>query len=796
MALRSTAILCCLGVATSLAASTSTETETSAKEKRMLLYLGDTSKEMTSEQVPTAIQRVVTLLREMKKQLETEMEQDKELYDKMVCWCETNDKEKRKAIKDAEFRIGELETLIEKLAAKKAELEVRIEYQKKKLGEIEMEFNKLTSIRDKENEAFGEKSSELVKAIAMLKNAIIVLSRVHGGFIQFTPAIQESINVAVTAASLQHDELSELDADEALNEDRLTLSNSVDTIKKSVASLLQASNSATASTSSQMADKTILLALRGGSGESSQTALPVEYAMKILEKAASKQPPASMLQQGQAPSAGSYSSQSGQILGILKQMKEDMESDLALERKTEDKAVADYKTITASMKVQIAEWKKNLDAMQAEHAKTTKYLIDAKEELEATNKQLKADKEFLQNLVLICQDLDHQFEQRSKARQAEIKAVNDTIGILTEDDARDLFNKKFGTEEKTNANDGLALLQVDRKRTATEARMRALRTRAADMLLKAADQMRRDPDATSLYQIWQPSAGVQPEQRLSALAVQVQLDAFTKVKAAIDEMIADLKEQQKEEVELKAFCTKELNQNEKDTYVTTEEHDDTVALIEELESTIATLKEEIAAAKDQIAEMQREVKAAGETRAEENAAFQEEVTDQRAVQKILRKAKDRLKQVYKFLQTKQEQAQTPPVQFAPMKKNAGGNVIISFIEQIIEDSKKVEEEAITDENKAQADYEEYVKTADKSIRALLDAIATKTEAMAAAKIDLEAAMGKKGDLETELEDLATNLADLHEQCDFTVKNFDIRQKARMQEMEALANVKAVLSGAK
>merc|ERR1719243_143406 len=159
--------------------------------------------------------------------------------------------------------------------------------------------------------------------------------------------------------------------------------------------------------------------------------------------------------------------------------------------------------------------------------------------------------------------------------------------------------------------------------------MRALRTRAADMLLKAADQMRRDPEATSLYQIWQPSAGVQPEQRLSALAVQVQLDAFTKVKAAIDEMIADLKEQQKEEVELKAYCTKEFNQNEKDTYTATEEHDDTVALIEELESTIETLKEEIAAAKDQISEMQREVKLAGETRSEENAAYQEEVTDQR-----------------------------------------------------------------------------------------------------------------------------------------------------------------------
>jgi len=44
--------------------------------------------------------------------------------------------------------------------------------------------------------------------------------------------------------------------------------------------------------------------------------------------------------------------------------------------------------------------------------------------------------------------------------------------------------------------------------------------------------------------------------------------------------------------------------------------------------------------------------------------------------------------------------------------------------------------------------------------------------------------------------LAQYEADLHEQCDFVLKNFDIRQKARLQEMEAVQAAKAILSGAK
>merc|ERR1719269_400487 len=72
------------------------------------------------------VTKVITLLKDMQKQLEQEAEEDEEIYEKMACWCETNDKEKTKAIADAEARIEDLTTDIESLTAASARLNTEI----------------------------------------------------------------------------------------------------------------------------------------------------------------------------------------------------------------------------------------------------------------------------------------------------------------------------------------------------------------------------------------------------------------------------------------------------------------------------------------------------------------------------------------------------------------------------------------------------------------------------------------------------------------------------------------------
>merc|ERR1719410_328991 len=81
------------------------------------------------------VTKVITLLKDMLKQLEKEAEEDEEIYDQMACWCETNDKEKTKAIADAEAKIADLTPKIEELTATSALLNTEIKNLEKKVAE-------------------------------------------------------------------------------------------------------------------------------------------------------------------------------------------------------------------------------------------------------------------------------------------------------------------------------------------------------------------------------------------------------------------------------------------------------------------------------------------------------------------------------------------------------------------------------------------------------------------------------------------------------------------------------------
>merc|ERR1719230_2301995 len=80
------------------------------------------------------VSKVVTLLKDMLKQLEKDAEEDEDIYNKMACWCETNDKEKTQAISDAEQRITDLTTKVEELTARSARLKTEIENLEKEVA--------------------------------------------------------------------------------------------------------------------------------------------------------------------------------------------------------------------------------------------------------------------------------------------------------------------------------------------------------------------------------------------------------------------------------------------------------------------------------------------------------------------------------------------------------------------------------------------------------------------------------------------------------------------------------------
>merc|ERR1719387_2438944 len=147
------------------------------------------------------VTKVITLLKDMLKQLEKEADEDEEIYDKIACWCETNDKEKTKAIKDAESRIKDLSTQIEQLSAISAKYATEIKNAKAEVAEDQESLAQATELRRKQLAEFNAEEKDMLESIEALKAAITVLGTHNTGSMLQVP---HSHKLSV-AATLEHE---------------------------------------------------------------------------------------------------------------------------------------------------------------------------------------------------------------------------------------------------------------------------------------------------------------------------------------------------------------------------------------------------------------------------------------------------------------------------------------------------------------------------------------------------------------------------------------------------------------
>merc|ERR1719440_2073501 len=630
----------------------------------------------------------------MLEQLEEEAKEDEEVYEKVACWCETNDKEKTTAIADQEAHITDLTSAIEEATSLSAKLNTEIKNLEAEIAKNTEALDKATKMRQKELAEFNEEEKDVLQSIGALKSAIVVLSK-HNSFLQVPEQSLLSIAAMVKWQFHKHADILKFVTPD---------------MQDDITAFLQS---------------------------------PGDLSLSYKE---------------------SYAPQSGAIFGILKQMKESFETNLASSQKEEMQAQAAYEDLKAAKETEIKAGTELMETKEQELADTDSKKAEDEEDLEGTRNSLSADQKFLMNLKETCQNTDQEYEERVKARQEEIKGCSEALAILSSDDAHDTFSSTFNF---------------------VQSRM-TLQSRKRDEAAKVLREAGHKLNSPSLIR----------------LAARARLDAFTKVKAAIDEMITALLQEKKDEIKHKDFCTEGLNTNERETELKQRDIEELEAEIMDLTTTIDTLTKAIATLQAEIAEMQTQLKRAGEDREKENADFQTTVADQRATKELLNQALDVLKGVYakkEFMQirSKQEPAGPPPPPgFKKYEKSGGAGGVMGMIEQIIADAKTLEAEAIQAETDSQKAYESFVKDSNKSIEEKNRDITNKTEEKATADADKTAAEEAKETAMNEAQQLSNEAADLHKSCDFVLKNFDIRQEARDQEVEALRQAKAILSGAK
>jgi len=468
-----------------------------------------------------------------------------------------------------------------------------------------------------------------------------------------------------------------------------------------------------------------------------------------------------------------YAPQSGEILGILKQMLETMMKELTEITAAEEQAIKDFEVLIAAKEKELNANTGAIESKIERAAEVGLEIVEMEEDLDDSSKTLLEDKKFLSELEKDCGTKEEEWNTRCKIRAEELLAIGDTIKILNDDDALDLFKKTLPSP---------SLLQ-------TQTTSGAVKQRVWRILKRSGSDTRVGLIALALRSTSQ--------------------NVFDKVIGMIDEMVGLLQEEQVSDDQKKQYCEAELDKTEDKKKSLERKVDDLLKAQEEGKETLATLGEEIEALSDGIKALDKQVAEATENRKEENAEYKEDMANNVAAKKILELAKGRLAKFYSpksaaaasLVSVGQHDVESaapppPPETWGAYKKQteeAGG--ILGMMQMMITDVEKEITESKTEEKNAQEEYDQLMVDSGEKRRMDSKTLSDKESAKADLEKSLQQMAKEEKTTKFEVMTTAETLKDLHLECDWLLSNFEARKEARAGEIDALKKAKAVLSGA-
>lgn len=496
---------------------------------------------------------------------------------------------------------------------------------------------------------------------------------------------------------------------------------------------------------------------------------------------------------------------SGEIVGILKEMGDEFAADQKDALATEESSVIAYDAVMAAKTKEVeASSKMIVDKLQRASSLALDIQV-MKNDLGDSTEGLLEDRKFIADLESNCASKTKLYEENILYRGQELVAIAETIKILNDDDALELFKKTLP------GSGSASFLQM--QNDAHKMKARAL------SLLNALRQHRKS------YRL-----------DFIALSLEGQKSGFEKVINMIDSLVAELKSDQILDNEKQQSCQTELDTAADGKLHWEKAVSDGETAVLDSQNTIATTTEEIATLEDTIKALHKSITEAGEQRKEEQQEYLSELISDGAAKELLEFAKNRLNKFYNpklykppaprvlteeehgvlasggsldptkapggiagtgvtVLQTVTAPPPPPTSIQAYAKQGEGSNGVIAMIDLLIKDLDKSITEAEVTEKDAQKDYESfYQDSADK----YAEDSKTLTDKQGVVA-DLKAALEDQQDsLKTANNEVAGGdlyIHALHLECDWLIKYFDMRKEARDNEIDSLGRAKAVLSGA-
>jgi septal ring factor EnvC (AmiA/AmiB activator) len=503
-------------------------------------------------------------------------------------------------------------------------------------------------------------------------------------------------------------------------------------------------------------------------------------------------------------STGEYAPQSGQIVGILQQMTDTMSATLADVTKTEEASLATFNQLVKAKTEEIEALTAAIEDKTQRIGDLGVKIVGMKDDLADVSDSLLEDKKFLAELQKSCATKEKEWAEICKTRSEELLALADTIKILNDDDALELFKKTLPGAS--------SFLQVQ---VSTEAmREQALSLLQAFKGTKKGDRQRLD---------------------FIMMAVRGKKVGFDKIIKMIDDMVALLKEEQLDDENKKEYCEAQFDKADDKKKGLERAIGKLEKAIDEAKETIATLTDEMASLEAGIVALDKSVAEATVQRKEENSDYTTLMASDSTAKEILAFAKNRLNKFYNPKLYKappkrelseedritlnmggtlaptaapggiagtgigfvQRVAPGPPPETAKAysKKSEESGGVIAMIDTLIKELDTEMTEAEVNEKNAQEEYEEMMADSAEKRAADSKSLAQKGGAKADTEKALVDAEAEKTSTAKELMATVEYIGQLHGECDWLIKYFDVRKEARTGEIDALGKAKAVLNGA-
>jgi len=476
------------------------------------------------------------------------------------------------------------------------------------------------------------------------------------------------------------------------------------------------------------------------------------------------------------------------IVGILKTMKDEMAKGLAEAEAGEKEAVANFGALINSKKKEVKAATKMLEEKLQRNGQLATEIEVQKNELEDTKERLAEDSKMKAGMAKACATKEGEFAKASATRQEELVALAETVKILNDDDALELFKKTLPG--------AASFMQI-------QVSERAVRSRALRILHSGHRSVQAD---------------------FISLALRGKKVGFEGVITMIGELVGTLKAEQAADDKKKVYCAEEFDKSD-------DKKKSLERSISDSESAIAKAKEDIAALVESLGNLAAGIKSLDKTvadatvqRKEENAEYSSLMAGDGTAKELLGFAKNRLNKFYnpklykappKRELSDEDRATlaaggtlppTPPpggiagtgvgaASFVQVEAHKESSGVIRMIDLLIADLDKEMTEAEVTEKDSQADYEQAMKDAQTKRATDSKALAESESEKADLEASLEELTASKKSATKELMATEQYISALHSDCDWLLQYFGVRKEARDSEMDSLSKAKAVLSGA-